>query len=62
LAIYDTSGRLARVLADRWMTPGEYAFEWDGRDNQGRNVASGVYYCRLTAGALSTAKTIVFLK
>jgi len=47
LRIYDTTGRLVRVLADGRYAAGPQAEVWDGRDDSGRPVASGVYFYRL---------------
>lgn len=48
LTIYDVDGRRVRLLADERMAAGKHTLAWNGRDDQGRLVASGVYYYRLT--------------
>jgi hypothetical protein len=50
LRIYDPSGRLVRTLADGHAEAGERTAVWDGRDERGHAVPSGVYFCRLDAG------------
>ncbi len=62
LAIYDISGKLVRTLINRRMRSGSHKAEWDGRDNGGRAVASGIYFYRLTAGKKSLARKAVLLK
>ena len=62
LAIYDISGKLVRTLVNRRMRSGTHSEEWDGRNNGGRAVASGIYFYRLTAGKKSLARKAVFLK
>ncbi|MEE9269164.1 MAG: FlgD immunoglobulin-like domain containing protein, partial [Candidatus Krumholzibacteria bacterium] len=62
LAIYDISGKLVRTLINRRMRSGPHSEEWDGRDNGGRAVASGIYFYRLTAGKKSLARKAVLLK
>ena len=47
LRVYDLSGRLVRVLADESLPRGRHERTWDGRDEAGRSVASGVYAIRL---------------
>jgi subtilisin family serine protease len=61
VAVYDPSGRLVRVIADRVLDAGEYSAEWRGEDEHGNPVASGVYFVRLTAGrrVASGAKVVV---
>jgi hypothetical protein len=47
LAIYDLRGRLVRKLTDAVPGTGSNAIEWDGRDEGGVRVSSGVYFARL---------------
>jgi len=47
LAIYDASGRRVRSLLSGPREPGRYAARWDGRDESGRPVGSGVYFYKL---------------
>lgn len=44
VAIHDSAGRLVRVLEDAELPPGRYSRLWDGRDQQGREVPSGLYF------------------
>lgn len=48
LAIYDVTGRLVRLLADRSFEAGVHDLVWDGRDNNGSAAPSGIYFARLT--------------
>ncbi|MEJ2722611.1 MAG: FlgD immunoglobulin-like domain containing protein, partial [bacterium] len=50
LQIFDISGRLVRTVADESMGAGNHTKEWNGRNNSGEPVASGIYFYRLTAG------------
>lgn len=45
--IYNVSGQLVSILADWVMGPGGYSAEWNGVDDNGSPVASGVYYVKL---------------
>jgi len=49
LAVYDVNGRLVRNLAAGRFEAGRHEVVWDGKDDNGREVASGVYLARLTA-------------
>ncbi len=62
LAIYDTRGRLVRTLLNGPKTKGGHTTIWDGKDNGGQRVASGVYFYRLEAGTFTQTRKLVFLK
>jgi hypothetical protein len=63
LAIYDVHGRLVKnvILHDEY-APGSYAAEWNGTNNAGERVASGVYFCRLQVGTFSATKKMALVK
>jgi hypothetical protein len=46
LAVYDARGRLVRSLFDAALSAGTHWIAWDGRDDAGRGVSTGVYYIR----------------
>jgi hypothetical protein len=52
LEIYDASGRMIRVLQEGVQQPGLNRAVWDGRDENGKDADSGIYFCRLRAGAV----------
>lgn len=62
LTIHDVRGRVVRTLFDGRIGAGEQAVSWDGRDDAGRAVASGVYFARLAAGAARSTRRLVLLK
>jgi hypothetical protein len=62
LAIYDTRGRLVRVLADGPQPEGRREFHWDGRDERGNSVSSGVYFCRLDFGKTTLSRKMVLIR
>ena len=62
LAIFDLSGRRVRTLVDGHETSGEKRVVWNGTDSSGGRVASGVYYCVLTAPGYDRAVKMTLLK
>jgi hypothetical protein len=62
LRIYDASGRLVRTLADRLYERRQHEEVWDGVDNTGRRVASGVYFYVLNAGDKTFTRKMLLLK
>jgi hypothetical protein len=60
LAIYDVSGRLIKTIFSGELPPGSYDYFWDGKCDEGRSAASGVYFSRLiTPGYAQTVKMIL---
>ena len=49
MVIYDFLGREVRSLLDNSLEPGYHSLIWDGRDNNGANVPSGMYFYRLAS-------------
>ncbi|MCK4546529.1 MAG: choice-of-anchor D domain-containing protein [Candidatus Eisenbacteria sp.] len=62
LCIYDVNGRLVRTLVVGNRGMGEHAVVWEGRDDSGCVVASGIYYCRLVTSGFVETKKMVLLK
>jgi hypothetical protein len=62
LAVYDAAGRLVRTLFDGAAGAGPQSVTWDGRDEMGRRLASGVYYCELATEGSRTTQAMVMLK
>jgi hypothetical protein len=62
LKIYDVAGKLVNTLVDREQTAGDYSVRWYGRDDQDRELPSGVYFCRLRAGDFASFEKIVLVK
>lgn len=62
IEVYGVDGRRVRILADEHFAPGAYQIPWDGRDDVGRGVASGIYLIRFQAGQKSASNRVVRLK
>jgi hypothetical protein len=60
LQVFDVRGREIKRLVDGYVEAGEWSVVWDGSNERGDSVASGVYFLRLrAAGASSVRKTIL---
>lgn len=57
LKVYDITGRLVKILADKKLTAGNYSYEFDGS-----GIASGVYFYKLEAGNYSDVKKMILIK
>jgi hypothetical protein len=62
ISVYSVTGRKMRTLVRRVRDPGEYSVVWDGRDEDGRATATGVYYARLYTPQGRFTRTMLFLK
>jgi Tol biopolymer transport system component len=62
LEIFDSMGRLVRTLLREPLTPGSRSVSWDGRNDAGRPVGTGMYYCRLVSGEASRTTKLVFVR
>ncbi len=60
--IFNTRGQRVYFRQLLRQSPGYHLFEWDGRDNAGRNVASGVYYYRFSDGNGLSVKKLLLLR
>ena len=47
VSVYDVTGRKVRTLANRQFAAGEHSLQWDGSDDDGSQVARGVYFARV---------------
>lgn len=56
LVIFDVTGARVRTLVDELRRANNYREVWDGRSDKGSEVASGVYFYRLTAGTFTDTK------
>ena len=62
VGVYDVAGRPVRHLHAGRLEAGDHALVWDGTDDAGRNVASGVYYGRLETTGLVRSRPMTLLK
>ncbi|MFQ5771851.1 MAG: T9SS type A sorting domain-containing protein, partial [bacterium] len=62
LEIYNILGRKIRTLLNENKLAGEYTVQWDGKNDVGADMASGVYIMRLTAGNFVNSIKMVKLK
>ena len=62
LTIYNVLGEQVRALVSSSVLPGTYRVEWDGKNEAGQAVASGVYLYRLTAGNFAQTKKMMLMK
>ena len=62
VSVYNLRGELVRTLVDEFKDAGLYNVFWDGTDNKGSDLSSGVYFYRMSAGKFSQTRKMVLLK
>jgi hypothetical protein len=62
LQIYDVLGRKVRTLVSEHLSSGYKSVLWDGKSEDGKDVASGVYFYQLKVGDFSEPKKMLLLK
>lgn len=62
LKVYDLTGRQVCALIDRQEKPGYYTFAWDGKNERGMELASGIYFCRLETPEHKVTKKLTLLR
>ncbi len=62
MRVYDVSGRLVRVLVDEILDAGTYEAVWDGTNDRGSSIASGIYFCRMEASDYERTLKMVMLR
>ncbi|MCX5754178.1 MAG: T9SS type A sorting domain-containing protein, partial [Candidatus Krumholzibacteria bacterium] len=62
IRIYDVTGRLVRTLVDEVKDAGAHSIPWDGRNNVGADVASGMYFYKMETVRFLATKKLVLLR
>ncbi len=62
LAIFDVNGKLVRTLVSGQMDAGIHTIRWDATDNDGSEIPTGVYFCKMKAGEFSAVSKLMLIK
>lgn len=62
IRIFDVRGALVKTLYSGDRRPGRYEASWDGRGQDGLDVESGVYFCRLRSGGFTDVRKLILLR
>jgi len=62
LKIFNLLGEEIRTLKSEFLSAGSYSVSWDGKNNHGSDVASGVYMYRVTSGNFGSVKKMLLIK
>jgi hypothetical protein len=62
IAVFDLAGRRVRGLVDAMQEPDRYRVTWDGRNDDGRRLASGIYFVRYEGGPSPMTRRVTLLR
>lgn len=62
LTVYNVLGQVVRKLFDEKLEAGSHSIIFDGKDNNGGDIASGIYFYRLEASGFTKSKKMMLLK
>jgi len=62
LSVYNVLGELVKTISQADLVPGHYKAEWNGKNNLGKNAASGVYFYKLVGKDLSLTRKMVLMR
>jgi hypothetical protein len=62
LRVYDVRGRLVKSVFEGLRAAGHYRVEWNGRNDEGREAAAGIYFVRLDTDRLHVSKKAVLVR
>ena len=61
-AVFDVLGRKIRDFENAWREVGPSIIQWDGKDNEGRNVSSGIYFFSVRSGTVLASARMMLLR
>ena len=62
ISIYNLIGQRVSTIVDEEKPSGSYSVTWDGTDDNGKPVATGIYFYRLKAGSIQETRKMMLLK
>ncbi len=62
LDIYNLLGQKVKTLVSTNLKAGNHSYKWNGKDDAGRSVGSGIYFCRMNTGSYSATSKMVLMK
>ena len=62
VTIFNIKGQLIKKLVDEFQLAGTYKTTWDGKDDKGKEVASGLYFYRVKFGNSIISKRMILMK
>ena len=62
ILVYDVSGRLVKTIINEIKKPNLYSFQWNGLNNKGDLVSTGIYFIQIRSGTNMITQKVALLK
>jgi len=62
IKVYDIAGRELKTLVERVLPAGKHSAVWNGKDNRGKNLSSGVYFIKMNCGFYKATRRVVLVR
>ncbi|MDD4310474.1 MAG: FlgD immunoglobulin-like domain containing protein, partial [Candidatus Cloacimonetes bacterium] len=62
LSIYNIRGQLVRMLVNEALLSGQHTVTWDGKDDNGKSLAAGMYLCRISSAGMQETHKMLLMK
>ncbi len=62
IGIYNVKGQLIRTLVNDTRATGHYTMDFDGRDDNGRSISSGIYFLKMRSGAYQSTRKMMMMQ
>lgn len=62
LEVYDTAGKIIKILVNEQKPPGIYSIAWDGKDEAGKKLPNGIYYIRLIVNSFTETQKVILVR
>ena len=62
ISVLDLNGKESRILVNKYLVKGQNSISWDGKDNNGKKVSSGIYIYTIETGGLRQARAMTLIK
>ena len=62
LKVYNVNGQFVRTLVNEVQKPRNYTLTWNGKDNSGKEVSTGTYFCKLETGTFRSTEKLQLIR
>ncbi|HPM03779.1 MAG TPA: FlgD immunoglobulin-like domain containing protein, partial [Candidatus Cloacimonadota bacterium] len=60
--VFNVKGQKVRTLVNDRLTAGSHTIQWNGTDDNGKNVSSGIYFFNMKSGKYTSTRKMILMK